>query len=574
MSPDKLATYRAKRHPDRTPEPMPASKKAARKAVAKKAPAKKAPAKKASAKKAPAKKAPAKKASAKKAPAKKAPAKKAPAKKAAAKKTPAKEPAGKKTLATRAAGRSTARGKNAEGSFVIQEHHARALHWDFRLERDGVLVSWALPKGIPLDPKQNHLAVHTEDHPLEYAAFAGEIPAGEYGGGTVTIWDRGRYECEKWTDREVMVVLHGSRVEGRYVLFSTAGSGRGRVRGPNSWMIHRMDPAPPKWSPLPELIRPMLCDPGRLPRSDVGWAYEFKWDGVRAITYVDGGRLRILSRNDRVVTASYPELQALGEALGSRQVVLDGEIAAIDDAGRPSFVRLQQRMHVLDVNRARRLASEVPVTYMIFDVLHLDGRSTLSLTYDERRKLLASLHLAGPHWAVPPAFTDASGSDVLHAAAEAGMEGVVAKRRDSKYEPGRRSPNWVKVKQFRAQEIVIGGFTPGKGNREGEIGALLMGLPSPEGLVYAGKVGTGFTEETLRELRHELDGLRRSTSPFVGELPKAQVVGATWVEPTLVGEVRYGEWTADGRLRHPSWRGLRPDKNPDEVVKESTLVDG
>src|SRR4051794_18673791 len=222
-----------------------------------------------------------------------------------------------------------------DDTFVIQEHHASALHWDFRLERGGVLVSWAVPKGLPLDPKVNHLAVPTEDHPLEYASFDGDIPAGEYGGGHVSIWDRGTYETQKWREDEVMVVLHGSRVEGRYVLFPT---------GPKRWMIHRMDAPPTEdWEPLPDLVRPMLAQAGTLPdaQQDQAWAYEMKWDGVRAIVYVDGGRARALTRNDNDVAATYPELAAMAASLGARQLVLDGELVALDREGRPSFSLLQ-----------------------------------------------------------------------------------------------------------------------------------------------------------------------------------------------------------------------------------------
>jgi len=459
--------------------------------------------------------------------------------------------------------------------FVIQEHHARALHWDFRLERDGVLVSWAVPKGLPLDPGQNHLAVHTEDHPIEYSDFEGEIPAGEYGGGTVVLWDRGRYECEKWSDREVMVVLHGDRVQGRYVLFSTAarsvgrpaGTGRGRG-GKDNWMVHRMDPAPASWERLPELVRPMLCRTGPLPADDGDWAYEFKWDGVRAVLYVEGGRVRIVSRNDRDVSVAYPEVRALGEALGSRQAVLDGEIVALDEQGRPSFGVLQQRIHINEAARARRLAEQVPATFMAFDVLHLDGRPTVGLPYDERRELLASLALDGPHWNTPPAFTGVAGSDVMAAAVERGLEGVVAKRRSSNYVPGRRTGAWIKVKHFLTQEVVVGGWTPGQGRRAGGLGALLLGLPGDDGLGYVGKVGTGFSDEVLDDLARRLGRLKRATPPFVGPLPRAQVAGANWVRPTLVGEVRFTEWTGDGRLRHPTWRGLRPDKDPTQVVRE------
>ncbi len=482
-----------------------------------------------------------------------------------------------------APGARTKRGEKKQRSagdamFVIQEHHARALHWDFRLERDGVLVSWAVPKGLPLDPGRNHLAVHTEDHPLEYSDFEGDIPAGEYGGGSVKLWDRGRYECEKWTEREVMVVLHGERVQGRYVLFSTArasgAAGRSddvgsSARGAkDNWMIHRMDPAPESWEGLPELVRPMLCRTGPLPADDGDWAYEFKWDGVRAMLYVEGGRVRIVSRNDHDVSVAYPEVRALGEALGSRQAVLDGEIVALDDRGRPSFGVLQQRIHINEAARARRLAEQVPATFMAFDVVHLDGRPTIGLPYDERRRLLEALGLDGPHWHIPPAFTDVAGSDVMAAAVERGLEGVVAKRRSSTYVPGRRTDAWVKVKHFCTQEVVIGGWTPGRGRRGGGIGALLLGIPGDDGLVYVGKVGTGFSDEALDDLARRLGRLGRVTSPFVGPLPRAQVAGATWVRPALVGEVRFGEWTADGRLRHPTWRGLRPDKSPAQVVRE------
>ncbi len=480
-------------------------------------------------------------------------------------KTP--EPIPKDKARRPAAKKSSAKPPSRPDRFVIQEHHARALHWDFRLERDGVLVSWALPKGLPLDPDHNHLAIHTEDHPLEYGSFEGKIPQGQYGGGTVTISDRGTYECEKWSDHEVMVVLHGGKVEGRYVLFRTK-KGPGSAK-PDGWMIHRMDAAPEGFEPLPELIRPMLCRPGDLPERDAGLAYEMKWDGVRAVAYVDGGRVRYVSRNDLDVTVSYPELRGLGDALASHPAVVDGEIVALDDGGRPSFRLLQQRMHVADAARARRLADTVPVSYMIFDVLHLDGRSTLELSYDERRARLESLHLAGPSWATPPAFVDASGADVFGAAVDQGLEGVVAKRRDSPYRPGQRPGTWVKVKHFRTQEVVIGGWTPGKGARSGDIGALLLGLPEVGGLRYVGKVGTGFTDETLHDLGSRLASLEQTTSPFAGVLPKAQVAGARWAEPALVGEVRFTEWTGERRLRHPSWRGLREDKTPGDVVVES-----
>lgn len=444
-------------------------------------------------------------------------------------------------------------------TFVIQEHHATALHWDFRLERDGVLVSWAVPKGMPLDPRVNRLAVPTEDHPMEYADFEGDIAETEYGGGRVTIWDRGTYETQKWTDREVMVVLHGSRIEGRYVLFRTG----------RQWMVHRMDPAPQGHEPLPDRLAPMMATlRDRLPPDDDNWAYEMKWDGVRAVVLVDGGRPTAYSRNDLDITQTYPELRAMAEAMGSTQAVLDGELVALDDAGRPSFERLQPRMHVTGAARIRSLMRSVPVTYLIFDVLHLDGRSTLKLSYRKRRELLESLELSGPSWRTPPTWYG-GGEAVLAASAEQGLEGVLAKRVTSTYHPGRRSDAWLKVKNLRTQEVVIGGWKAGSGRRGGTIGSLLLGIPDREHLVYAGKVGTGFTDATLRELGGRLRDLEVPASPFVGAVPAADAREAHWVTPTLVGEVRFSEWTRDGRLRHPAWRGLRPDKSPSDVVRES-----
>jgi len=443
-------------------------------------------------------------------------------------------------------------------SFVVQEHHARALHWDFRLERDGVLVSWAVPKGLPLDRGTRRLALRTEDHPLEYAAFAGTIPEREYGGGQVTIWDRGTYACTKWSDTEVLVDLSGSRLRGRYVLVRTGGK---------NWIVQRLDePAEPR-DALPTLLRPMLAVPGALPADDAGWGYEFKWDGVRVVCYVDGGRIRLMSRNDRDVTVSYPELHHVGEALGSTGAVLDGEVVAFDHEGRPSFSRLQQRMHVVDPAKARRLSADVPVAFLVFDVMFLDGMLTTGRPYRERRRLLDGLDLGGPHMAVPPWY-EGGGAEVMLAARDQRLEGVVAKRIESTYQPGRRSRDWVKVKIVRTQEVVVVGWAPGKGRRGGTIGALLLALPGPGGLHYAGRVGTGFTDATLTHLAEQLAPLGRTGPPLADAVPRAQAVDAHWVEPRLVGEVAFSQWTADDRLRHPSWRGLRPDKDAADVVRE------
>jgi len=453
-------------------------------------------------------------------------------------------------------GTRPARGRGAL-SFVVQEHHARRLHWDLRLEHDGVYVSWAVPKGLPADSTTNHLAVHVDDHPLDYGSFEGAIPKGEYGAGEVTIWDKGTYEATKWTEREVKFHLHGARVDARFVLFWTRG---------DDWMLHRVDPAPEGWEPLPLRILPMLAVPGELPNEpDTDWRYEFKWDGVRTIAFVEGGRVRLASRADHDRTAAYPEVRGIGGVLGSHQAVLDGEVIALDAAGRPSFEALQPRMLVDDAGRARRLAASVPVTYMVFDLLHLDGSSTIDLPYVERRRILDGLGLTGEHWTVPPSH-EGPGADVLEAAKAAGLEGVVAKRAGSPYRPGKRSPDWVKVKLARTQSVVIGGFRAPKGTRAG-LGALLVGIPGSDGLAYVGKVGTGFSGQGVAELVSRLGALRRDGSPFHTPVPRTDAEGTIWVQPELVGEVRFSEWTRAGRLRQPVWLGLR-DVRPTDVVRE------
>ncbi|WP_016697154.1 non-homologous end-joining DNA ligase [Actinoalloteichus spitiensis] len=446
----------------------------------------------------------------------------------------------------------------ADDVFVVQEHHARRLHWDVRLERNGVLVSWAVPKGLPAEPGTVRLAVHTEDHPLDYADFEGRIPKGEYGAGEVLIWDRGIYETRKWTDHEVDVVLHGNRVIGRYVFFGRGGD----------WMVRRSDPPQdPDRVPVPEDVTPMLATPGTLPNTDEDdqWCYEFKWDGARALAEVEGGRLRLRNRRGEDVTATYPELRGLGEQLGSTQALLDGEIVVLDQ-GRPNFALLQRRLHVTGQARTRRLAEEHPATLLVFDLLHLDGRNLLDLPYARRRELLDELAPRGPHWQTPPSFSG-GGAAVLQVSRERGFEGIVAKHRDSPYRPGRRSPAWTKIKDVRTQEVVVGGWRPGEGRRSGVLGSLLLGIPGPDGLRFVGSVGSGFSEAELRRLTGTLRELARPNSPFAGPVPTQRARSAHWVEPRLVGEVLFQEWTRDGRLRAPRWRGLRDDKRPEEVTE-------
>jgi bifunctional non-homologous end joining protein LigD len=320
-------------------------------------------------------------------------------------------------------------------------------------------------------------------------------------------------------------------------------------------------------SALPH-IAPMLAVAGPLPeRNDGRFAIEMKWDGVRAVAYWDGEQLRLLSRNDNDVTSGYPELTTIGTQLRSMPAIIDGEIVAYDKAGRPSFEALQARMHVRGA-KVPQLAEEVPVTYLPFDVLHLNGASTLGLPYARRRELLTDLDLNAVHLLTPPSFDDEPGV-VLAASRAQGLEGVVVKAVDSTYLPGRRSPTWTKVKHQRMQEVVIGGWKPGAGARDGRIGSLLLGITNDAGeLLYVGHVGTGFSDRTLADLAARLSPLVRKTSPFSDDVPRLHARDAHWVTPKLVGEVTYSEFTRDNRLRHPSWRGLRPDKDAGEVHRE------
>lgn len=444
------------------------------------------------------------------------------------------------------------------GIFVVQEHHARRLHWDFRLEHDGVLVSWALPKGVPEDPEVNHLAVHTEDHPMEYAGFEGEIPRGEYGAGQVTITDHGTFDAVKWTDREVKVTLHGERLHGGYVLFATDRDG-----GKN-WMIHR------ERLPLPSSLTPMLATRDSPPDWDLeAWGIEMKWDGVRALAFCEDGRTWLRSRTGKDVTATYPELGGLARETGRRQVLLDGEIVAFGPDGHPDFEALQPRMHVSSAQQAKRLAATAPVAYLAFDVLQLDGRPLLALPYAERREILQTIIPNGSGFLAPPFFPGRDLDAVLEASVQQGLEGVVAKRLDSRYEPGIRTGTWLKVKNQLSQEVVVAGWKPGKGNREGLVGSLLLGVYEDGRLLYCGHVGTGFTDRTLRMLTARLRPLRRADSPFDGPVPPEYARPAVWAEPRLVAEVSFERWTRAGRMRAPVFRGLRDDKEPTDVVRET-----
>ncbi|KWX25325.1 ATP-dependent DNA ligase [Mycolicibacterium wolinskyi] len=433
--------------------------------------------------------------------------------------------------------------------FVIQEHHARRLHYDLRLERDGVLVSFAVPKNLPDSTSVNHLAVHTEDHPMEYLTFHGTIPKGEYGAGSMTVWDTGTYEAEKFrvtddpddTHGEIIMTLQGSRINGRYALIQTEGK---------NWLAHRMKD---QKNPQPQDFAPMLATEGSVAKlKATQWAFEGKWDGYRLLVDANRGRLQLRSRRGRDVTGEYPQLKALAADLADHHVILDGEAVALDESGVPSFGEMQ--------NRAR----STRVEFWAFDILWLDGRSLLRAKYSDRRKILEAL-AAGGGLIVPDLLPGDDGPAAMEHVRKKGFEGVVAKKRDSTYQPGRRSASWIKDKIWNTQEVVIGGWRQGEGGRSSGIGALMLGVPGPDGLQFAGRVGTGFTEKELTKLKKMLAPLRTDESPFDQPLPKLDARGVTFVRPELVGEVRYSERTSDNRLRQPSWRGLRPDKTPEEV---------
>jgi bifunctional non-homologous end joining protein LigD len=436
--------------------------------------------------------------------------------------------------------------------FVIQEHHARRLHYDLRLERDGVLVSWAVPKNLPDTPSVNHLAVHTEDHPLEYLTFHGEIPKGEYGGGKMIIWDTGTYQAEKFNDvppdsprqgGEVIIDLQGNKIDGRYALIQTDGK---------NWLAHRMKD---QKRPHAGDLAPMLSTDGSVARLKAGqWAFEGKWDGYRVIVDADRGRLTVRSRRGRDVTGEFPQFESLAADLADHHVILDGEAVALDESLVPSFSEMQ--------NRAR----STRVEFWAFDILYLDGRSLLRAKYADRRKILEALAEGGA--LIVQDLLPGDGPEALEHARKKGWEGVVAKKRDSTYQPGRRSSSWIKDKLWNTQEVVIGGWRQGEGGRSSGIGSLVVGIPADGGLQFVGRVGTGFTDKALADLKKTLKPLETDENPFNARLPRQDAKGVTFVRPELVGEVRYSERTSDNRLRQPSWRGLRPDKEPGEVKWE------
>jgi DNA ligase D-like protein (predicted ligase)/DNA ligase D-like protein (predicted polymerase)/DNA ligase D-like protein (predicted 3'-phosphoesterase) len=441
--------------------------------------------------------------------------------------------------------------------FTIQQHHARRLHHDVRFEQDGVLVSFAVPKRLPEEPGVRHLAVNTEDHPLDYLTFSGSIPAGEYGGGDVRLFDLGTYEPLEVTDGKLTVRLHGSRYKGaEYHLFRTRD---------RDWLVilagkvSLPQPAPPPtYEPMMAVLTAEAFD-------DDEWLFEVKWDGHRCLANL-GTATRLTSRTQRDMTAQFPELIDMHRQLAARNAVVDGEIVALDRNGRPSFERMQDRFHRTPEELARN-KGRVPVQFLAFDLLWLDGASLLDLPLAERRDRLAEV-LVETRDVRLSRVVHGRGTAFFQHARDLGLEGVVAKRAASPYRPGARSPDWRKIKALRRQDCVIVGWTPGQGGRAPTLGSLLLAVSDGRRLHYAGNVGTGFTNAFLADLLADLVEREVARPQFEGA-PRLR--GARFLRPELVCEVEYLKWTDDGKLRAASFKGLRPDKLPSDCRREDPV---
>ena len=442
--------------------------------------------------------------------------------------------------------------------FVVQRHAARRLHYDFRLERNGALASWAVPKGVPLEPGERALAVHVEDHPLEYAQFEGEIPKGQYGAGTVEIWDRGTYETvEEKRDGGLTVRLDGERLQGLWTLVPAKLDG-----DPKNWLLLKKreegaaEPRPRRrYSPMMATLAKDV-PPGQ------EWLFEVKWDGYRAIVDVYGGEATLTSRNGNDLTKRFESVaKAIERSVKTPDCVLDGEVCALDEEGRATFSAMQQGK------------GGTRYVFVAFDVLEVEGRPLVDLPLEERHRRLATL-LDRRNRAIQLSEAFDDGPALYRAAQEQRFEGIVAKRRDSRYQPGRRSREWLKIKTHGRQEFVIAGWTRGQGRRSGRFGSLILGYWQGDELVYAGNVGTGFTDDEIDRLLAKLKPLERKDAPFreVPKMPKVRKDAVRWVEPELVAEIEFVEWTHDGRLRAPSYQGLREDKEAEDVRREEPMT--
>jgi bifunctional non-homologous end joining protein LigD len=455
-------------------------------------------------------------------------------------------------------------------SFVIQQHHARRLHFDLRLEmfngNTPVLVSWAVPRNLPKEKGKPHLAVHVEDHPIEYATFSGAIPEGQYGAGEVRIFDAGTYELLEQEPGKITFRLEGNRFKGVYHLIRPRN-----VDKPNDWMVFlREDDRPPR-DAIPNLD-PMFATLSTDPFDSDKWIFEVKWDGVRALA-VCADETVLLSRTKRDITATYPEFQRLHERIVALEAVVDGEIVALAN-GRPSFERLQTRMNLQKPRDIERMMKQVPVVYIAFDLLYLDGRSLIETPIEERKKLLGEIVVPAPNVLVSD-YVEGDGTALFEAARAQGLEGIVAKRQGSPYRPGRRTREWIKIKTVHDADVVVGGWSRGEGSRSASFGALLIGAYSDGELRFLGAVGTGFSERMLAETMPKLQAVESEHCPFAGGIEAVRagrfgkpIIDPHWAEPVLVARIEYRELTAGGRLRAPSFKGLRTDKPATDCLFE------
>ncbi|MDP9226331.1 MAG: non-homologous end-joining DNA ligase [Actinomycetota bacterium] len=453
-------------------------------------------------------------------------------------------------------------------SFVIHQHHATRLHFDLRLEMMNgdvpVLVSWAVPKNLPLAPGEKHLAVHVEDHPFDYGSFSGTIPPGNYGAGEVRIFDAGTYELLEQEPRKLTFRLRGRRMQGVWHLIQTT-----RNEG-KDWLVWLRTSERPPSEPRPKPL-PMLATLVQEAFDDDGWLFELKWDGIRAFA-VCSDETTLFSRTARDITPTYPELGKLHERTVAIDAVLDGEIVAMS-GGRPSFELLQSRMNLQDKIAIAKVVKQIPVAYMAFDLLYLDGRSLLSTPIEQRKALLEEVVVLSDRVQVSPTV-EAEGTAVFQAARAQNLEGVVAKKLGSPYRPGKRSKEWLKIKTILDADVVIGGWTKGEGARSNTIGALLVGAYEGPKLRYAGSVGTGFSDRSLDELLTSLREVQAAECPFADDPSGSRnrlgkvVKNPTWTTPVLVARVEFRELTSAGRLRAPSFKGLRQDKRPEDCLFE------
>jgi bifunctional non-homologous end joining protein LigD len=469
-----------------------------------------------------------------------------------------------------------------ERAYFIQKHAASHLHYDFRLELEGVLKSWAVPKGPSLDPGVNRLAVHVEDHPLDYGDFEGRIPEGQYGAGTVLLWDRGLWipegdPVEAYRKGKLLFTLEGRKLKGRWSLvrFQAAEGGK-----KDYWLLRKRKDAAARPGAeedilvaRPKSVRPVAgARPSSPPRSiepefatlvseapeGDDWIHEIKFDGYRFLAFLEGGRARLQSRNGLDWTERLPGLAAEIATLPARRLVLDGEVVTLTREGVSDFGALKDALGRRD---------EENLFYYVFDLLHLDGVDYRDVPLLQRKDVLRELLESAKSPRLRYADHVAGRGGIFYRrSCELGLEGVVSKRKDSPYRSG-RGLDWVKVKCWKRQEFVVAGFTDPQSSREG-FGALLLGVHEGSDLVYAGRVGTGFDEPLLRELRRRLDALERPDSPFAAPLSRPERRGVHWVKPSLVAEVSFSGWTRDHRLRHPSFVGLREDKSAADVVRE------